>query len=274
MLIEKIFNIKNKVVVVSGASGFIGGEISCLLAEAGCTVALLYNNNRPNDQIIKRMIDSKSNHKIIKCDVTIKDEIKKSKNQIINEFGNIDALINCAGGNHPKATTSNDNSFFEIPTEAFEWVTKLNVMGTILPCQVFGEVFAKNKKGNILNISSMAAFRPLTKIPAYSSSKAAINSFTRWLSVHMAKEYSENIRVNAIAPGFFLGNQNRFLLIDKETGDYTERGKLIIANTPMNKFGEPEELISTVIWLLSDHSNFVTGVLVPVDGGFDAFGGV
>ncbi len=273
-MIDNLFNIKNKVVVVSGASGFIGGEISCLLAEAGCAVALLYNNNKPNDRLIKRLINSKSSYKTIKCDVTIKEDIKNSKDLIINEFGKIDALINCAGGNHPKATTSDSNSFFEIPSDAFEWVTKLNVIGTILPCQVFGEVFAENKKGNILNISSMAAFRPLTKIPAYSSSKAAINSFTRWLSVHMAKEYSENIRVNAIAPGFFLGNQNRFLLIDKETGDYTERGKSIIANTPMNKFGEPEELISTVIWLLSDSSNFVTGVLVPVDGGFDAFGGV
>ena len=274
MLIDDLFNIENKVVVVSGASGFIGGEISCLLAKAGCKVALLYNNNKPNDEIRQRLIDSNSNHKIIKCDVTIKEDIRNCKNLIINEFGNIDALINCAGGNHPKATTSSNNSFFEIPPDAFEWVTKLNLMGTILPCQVFGKVFAENKRGNILNISSMAAIRPLTKIPAYSSAKAAINSFTRWLSVHMATEYSENIRVNAIAPGFFLGKQNRFLLIDKDTGNYTERGKSIIANTPMNKFGEPEQLISTVIWLLSDYSNFVTGVLVPVDGGFDAFGGV
>ena len=148
------------------------------------------------------------------------------------------------------------------------------MMGTVLPCQVFGEFFSKNKKGNILNISSMAGLRPLTKIPAYSSSKAAVNNFTKWLSVHMATKYSEKIRVNAIAPGFLLGKQNRFLLIDEKTGKYTDRGEKIIRHTPMNKFGEPKELISTVVWLLSPSSNFITGVVVPVVGGFNAFGGV
>tara|TARA_S200000501_G_scaffold189490_1_gene178321 strand:+ start:120 stop:941 length:822 start_codon:yes stop_codon:yes gene_type:complete len=273
-LINKLFELKNKVVVITGASGSIGGEISASLAESGCRVALLYNQNQPDDSIMQRIKNSKSDFAMYKCDVTSKDGLKISKDLIMKDFGYIDSLINCAGGNHPKATTSNENNFFKISNESFEWVTKLNLMGTVLPCQVFGEEFTIHKKGNIINISSMAAIRPLTKIPAYSSSKAAINSFTRWLSVYMAKEYSTNIRVNAIAPGFFIGKQNRFLLIDKDTGNYTKRGKSIIEHTPMNKFGEPKQLISTVIWLLSDYSDFVTGVLIPVDGGFDAFGGV
>ena len=273
-MIDKLFNLKKKVVVITGASGSIGGEISASLAEIGCSVVLLYNKNQPEDSVMKRIKASQSDYAMYMCDVTSEEELKSSKDSIIKEFGHIDGLINCAGGNHPRATTSPENSFFEISNDSFEWVTKLNLMGTVLPCQTFGEEFSKNKKGNIINISSMAAIRPLTKIPAYSSSKAAINSFTRWLSVYMATEYSNDIRVNAIAPGFFIGKQNRFLLIDKDTGNYTERGKSIIEHTPMGKFGEPKQLVSTVIWLLSDYSDFVTGVLIPVDGGFDAFGGV
>ena len=274
MLIEKLFDLREKVVVISGGSGFIGSEISCALAEIGCRVALLYNNSKPNDRTIKRIKSSNSDFEIYKCDVTNREDIIECKNSVFDKFGDIDILINCAGGNHPDSTTSDKLNFFNIPAEAFNWVSELNMMGTVLPCQVFGEVFSKNKKGNILNISSMAGLRPLTKVPAYSSSKAAVNNFTKWLSVHMATNYSEKIRVNAIAPGFLLGKQNRYLLIDEKTGKYTDRGKKIICNTPMNKFGEPKELISTVVWLLSPSSNFITGVVVPVDGGFNAFGGV
>ena len=274
MLIDKLFDLKNKIVVISGGNGFIGSEISCSLAEVGCKLAIFYNSTKPKATLIERLEKSNSEFQFYKCNVTNPNEIKDCKNLIINKFGGVDVLINCAGGNHPDSTTSNEKSFFDIPSKAFNWVLELNMMGTILPCQIFGEIFAQNKSGSILNISSMAAIRPLTKIPAYSSSKAAINNFTKWLSVHMAKEYSENIRVNAIAPGFFLGKQNRFLLIDENSGEYTERGKSIIDSTPLNKFGEPKELISTVIWLLSNSSNFVTGVVVPVDGGFNAFGGV
>ena len=274
MLIEKLFDLRGKVVVISGGSGFIGSEISCALAEIGCRVALLYNNSKPNDGTIKRIKSSNADFEIYKCDVTNREYISECKNSIIDKFGDIDILINCAGGNHPDSTTSDKLNFFNIPAEAFNWVSELNMMGTVLPCQVFGEFFSKNKKGNILNISSMAGLRPLTKIPAYSSSKAAVNNFTKWLSVHMATKYSEKIRVNAIAPGFLLGKQNRFLLIDEKTGKYTDRGEKIIRHTPMNKFGEPKELISTVVWLLSPSSNFITGVVVPVDGGFNAFGGV
>ena len=274
MLIEKLFDLRGKVVVISGGSGFIGSEISCALAEIGCSVALLYNNSIPNDETIKRLNRSKSDFEIYKCDVTNREDIIECKNSVFDKFGDIDILINCAGGNHPDSTTSDKLNFFNIPADAFNWVSELNMMGTVFSCQVFGEDFSKNKKGTILNISSMAGLRPLTKIPAYSSSKAAVNNFTKWLSVHMATNYSEKIRVNAIAPGFLLGKQNRYLLIDEKTGKYTDRGKKIICNTPMNKFGEPKELISTVVWLLSPSSNFITGVVVPVDGGFNAFGGV
>ena len=271
---KKIFDLRNKIIVITGASGSIGSELSCSLAEMGCKVVLLYNSTKPKKVVIERLEKSLSDYEIYKCNVTAIEEIENCKDFIIDKFGSVDALINCAGGNNPNASTSKENSFFKISKESYQWVNDLNLLGTIIPCQVFGQIFAEQKKGNIVNISSMAAFRPLTKIPAYSSSKAAINSFTRWLSVHMAKEYSSNIRVNAIAPGFILSKQNRFLLVDKSTGNYTKRGKSIIENTPMGKFGEPKELLSTVAWLLSDYSNFVTGTIVPVDGGFDAYSGV
>jgi NAD(P)-dependent dehydrogenase (short-subunit alcohol dehydrogenase family) len=186
----------------------------------------------------------------------------------------VDTLINAAGGNNPRATTGPDLPFFDLPPDALRFVFDLNVVGTILPSQVFGRQMAQDGKGVILNISSMNALRPLTRIPAYSAAKAGVSNFTRWLSVHMAQEYSPRIRVNAIAPGFFLTAQNRFLLNDEQTGELTERGRTIIAHTPMDRFGDPADLLGTVIWLISPASSFVTGIVVPVDGGFSAFSGV
>ncbi|MEE9572530.1 MAG: SDR family oxidoreductase, partial [Candidatus Neomarinimicrobiota bacterium] len=179
-----------------------------------------------------------------------------------------------AGGNHPQATTSPDLSFFNIPIDAFNKVLSLNLVGTVIPSQIIGKYFADQKHGIILNISSMNAFKPLTRIPAYSAAKAAVSNFTQWLSVHMAQEYSPNIRVNAIAPGFFLSEQNRFLLTEKDTGNLTARGKQIIDHTPLDRFGNPEDLIGAVLWLLSPASSFVTGIILPIDGGFSAFSGV
>ena len=202
------------------------------------------------------------------------DSLARALDAIVQRFGKVDALINGAGGNHPKATTNADTTFFDLPADALRWVFDLNLIGTILPSQVFGRHMAQEGAGTILNVSSMNAFRPLTRIAAYSAAKAGVSNFTQWLAVHMAQEYSPRIRVNAIAPGFFLTDQNRFLLTDEKTGELTARGRAIIAHTPMGRFGAPEDLLGAVLWLLSPASAFVTGVVLPIDGGFSAFSGV
>ncbi|MBM4040823.1 MAG: SDR family oxidoreductase, partial [Planctomycetes bacterium] len=208
------------------------------------------------------------------CDVLKRDSIEAARDAVLERFGHVDILLNGAGGNHPKATATDQMAFFDIPPEAIRWVFELNCLGSILPSQVFGKHLAERKEGVVLNTSSMNAFKPLTRIVAYSGAKAAVSNFTQWLAVHMAKNYSPNIRVNAIAPGFFLGEQNRFLLIDEKTGGLTPRGKTIIEHTPMGRFGEPGDLLGTILWLLSPASRFVTGIVVPIDGGFSAFAGV
>jgi len=206
--------------------------------------------------------------------VLSKESLEESKEKVLARFGVVDALINGAGGNRKEATTSPDLSFFDLPQDAFRWVFDLNFIGTLLSCQVYGRYMAERGEGAILNIASVNAFRPLTKIPAYSAAKAAIKNFTEWLAVHISQNYAANIRVNAIAPGFFLTNQNRFLLIDEKTGESTPRGKTIIDHTPVGRYGDPAELMSTVVWLLSPGASLVNGVTVPVDGGFGAFSGV
>jgi NAD(P)-dependent dehydrogenase (short-subunit alcohol dehydrogenase family) len=200
-------------------------------------------------------------------------DLERAADETVKAFGRVDFLINGAGGNHPKATTSAEVPFFELPEDAVRFVFDLNFMGTFLASQVFGRVMAERKEGVILNIASMNALRPLTRIPAYSAAKAAVANFTQWLAVHMAQEYSPKIRVVSIAPGFFLTEQNRFLLLD-ERGELTERGKKIIDHTPMGRFGAPEDLIGAVVWLLSPAASFVTGVVIPIDGGFSAYSGV
>jgi NAD(P)-dependent dehydrogenase (short-subunit alcohol dehydrogenase family) len=194
--------------------------------------------------------------------------------QALHSFGRVDILINGAGGNSAQATTTSERAFFDIPEEAMERVMDLNVTGTIYTSQVFGKIMADQKSGVVLNISSMNALRPLTRIPAYAAAKAAVSNFTQWLAVHMAREYSPTIRVNAIAPGFFSTDQNRYLLIDENTGELTARGQAIIKHTPMGRFGNPADLAGTVLWLLSPASAFVTGIIVPVDGGFSSYSGV
>jgi NAD(P)-dependent dehydrogenase (short-subunit alcohol dehydrogenase family) len=207
-------------------------------------------------------------------DVLDVNVLQKSAETVVKEFGTVDCLINAAGGNKKEATTSQDLSFFDLPADALRFVFDLNIIGTILPSQVFGKIFAHKGDGNILNISSMSAFRPLTRIPGYSTAKAGVSNFTQWLAVHLAQEYSPKIRVNAIAPGFFLTDQNRFLLTDEKTGALTERGSAILAHTPMGRFGVSDDLLGAVLWLLSPASAFVTGVVIPIDGGFQAFSGV
>ena len=207
------------------------------------------------------------------CDVLDRRSIEFAACEIIEKFQRVDILINGAGGNKPQATTNPDQSFFDLSTEALRWVFDLNLMGTILPSQVFGRIMADQKRGVILNISSMNAIRPLTRIAAYSAAKAGVSNFTQWLAVHMAQNYSPEIRVNAIAPGFFVGEQNRKLLLN-EDGSLTPRGQSILFHTPMARFGIPEDLLGTVVWLVSPASDFVTGIVIPVDGGFSAYSGV
>ena len=210
----------------------------------------------------------------VACDVMDKTALEQARAEIFQQFSSIDILINGAGGNRPAATTSADRSFFDLDQEAIEDVFHLNFTGTLLACQVFGKGMAEQGHGTIVNIASMNALRPLTRIPAYSAAKAAVANFTQWLAVHMAHEYSGHIRVNAISPGFFLTEQNRYLLTEAETGVLTPRGQAILSHTPLNRFGAPEDLVGTVIWLVSPASGFVTGMVVPVDGGFSAFSGI
>jgi NAD(P)-dependent dehydrogenase (short-subunit alcohol dehydrogenase family) len=214
------------------------------------------------------------NAEAVHADVLDRKSLVQAAEIINKRFGCVHGLVNAAGGNKPAATTGPDLSFFDLSEDALRFVFDLNLIGTILPCQVFGQQLAQCGEGVILNFSSMNAFRPLTRVPAYSAAKAGVTNFTQWLAVHMAQQYARQIRVNAVAPGFFMGEQNRFLLTDRQTGELTPRGRTIIEHTPMCRFGTPEDLLGTVLWLLSPASAFVTGITVPVDGGFSAFSGV
>jgi NAD(P)-dependent dehydrogenase (short-subunit alcohol dehydrogenase family) len=268
------FDLSGKVAVITGATGILGEATCRALSKAGVKIAAL---GRQQDKLktLTDSIASAGGEGCILCaDCMDKTKLEAAAKEVKAKYGRVDFLINFAGGNRPEATTAPDRSFFSLPKEALEGAVGLNLMGTILPCQVFGQMMAERKEGVILNISSMAAARPLTRIVGYSAAKAAVDNFTQWLAVHLAKEYSPNIRVNALAPGFFLTEQNRFLLTDKETGQPTERGKSILAHTPMARFGKPEDLAGAIVWLLSPASAFVTGVVLPIDGGFNAFSGV
>jgi NAD(P)-dependent dehydrogenase (short-subunit alcohol dehydrogenase family) len=272
------YNFTGHTVVNTGGAGVLGGEMACALVGCGANVAVLDRDPKLADRLIERikMIDKPGIGRlaVVYGDVLKKETLLQAEEIIRAELGAVDALINAAGGNRPTATTSPDLSFFDLPDDALRGVFDLNLLGTIIPSQVFGRGMAQRGEGAILNISSMSAFRPLTRVLGYSAAKAGISNFTQWLAVHMAKEYSPRIRVNAIAPGFFLTEQNRYLMTDKETGELTQRGKAVIAHTPMARFGSPDELLGAVLWLLSPAASFVTGVVIPIDGGFDAFSGV
>jgi NAD(P)-dependent dehydrogenase (short-subunit alcohol dehydrogenase family) len=244
------------------------------LARAGVRVALLDHHLENSRQVAEEIISAGGEAAAFECDVLEREGIESAARQVIETFKRVDILINGAGGNKPQATTGASQTFFEIPPEAVQWVFNLNLIGTLLPSQVFGKIMAEQGEGVILNISSMSAFRPLTRIPAYSAAKAAVSNFTQWLAVNLAQEFTPRIRVNAIAPGFFLTKQNRFLLTEQSSGELTPRGQAILAHTPQNRFGVPDDLLGTVIWLVSPASEFVTGIVVPVDGGFSAFSGV
>jgi NAD(P)-dependent dehydrogenase (short-subunit alcohol dehydrogenase family) len=272
--ITKLFDFSGKTIVITGGAGVLAGEIACALFGCNGNIAIVDRDPALADKVMKRIEPVGDQAIVVYGDVLQPDTMERALEQVVRVFGKVDYLVNGAGGNNPRATTSPTTSFFDLPQEALRFVSDLNLLGTIIPCQVIGRHMAERKEGVILNISSMNAFRPLTRIPAYSASKAAVTNFTQWLAVYMAQEISSCIRVNAIAPGFFLTNQNRYLLIDKETGERTPRGAKILEHTPMGRYGVPEDLLGTVLWLLSPASNFVTGVVIPVDGGFSAYSGV
>jgi NAD(P)-dependent dehydrogenase (short-subunit alcohol dehydrogenase family) len=268
------YDFSERVVVVTGGAGILCGEIACALAGCRANVAILDRAPSHAERLSPRLGLADGRCIVVEGDVLQKNSMERATQEILDRWGRVDCLVNGAGGNNPGATTGIGKSFFDLPEDAIRFVSDINLLGTIVASQVFGKVMARQKEGVILNISSMNAFRPLTRIPAYSAAKAAVSNFTQWLAVHMAQEYSPDIRVNAIAPGFFLTEQNRFLLTEKETGKWTARGEQILAHTPMNRFGVPEDLLGGVLWLLSPMSRFVTGVVLPIDGGFSAYSGV
>jgi len=272
--LTRMYDFTGQTMVITGGTGILGGEIACALVGCGANVALLDRNLDPAQGLLERLGPLACQVAVVGGDVLDVNSLRQAAEVILKRFGKIDALINAAGGNKPQATTAPDRSFFDLPIDALRWVFDLNILGTMLPSQVLGKLMAERGEGVILNISSMNAFRPLTRIPAYSAAKAGVSNFTQWLAVHMAQEYSPRIRVNAIAPGFFLTTQNKFLLTDEKTGKLTPRGQAIITHTPMARFGTPDDLFGAVLWLLSPASAFVTGIIVPIDGGFSAFSGV
>ena len=271
---KNIFDLTGKVAEVTGAGGVLCGEMVKALACAGAKVAVIDLSLEAAKKVTDEIKEQGGAAIAIKCNVLNKRQIENTAKKIAAKLGRVDILINGAGGNKKDATTSESLAFFDLPAEAIRGVFDLNFMGTLLPSQVFGKEMAKKGSGVILNISSMNAIRPLTKICGYSAAKAAVSNFTQWLAVHINQNYSKDIRVNAIAPGFFLTEQNRFLLTNEKSGKLTPRGKSIIEHTPMGRFGKPEDLTGTMLWLVSDAAKFVTGVVVPVDGGFSAFSGV
>ena len=277
MDLKNSYDLSDKVAVLTGGAGVLCSTMARALSACGAKIAILDINLKAAKQVAARLRESGGEAIAIKTNVLDKASIEEAAKQVIGAFGRVDILINGAGGNKREATTSGELSFFDLPADAIRWVFELNCIGTILSSQVFGRYMAEQGSGCIINISSMAAFRPLTRTTAYSPAKAAVSNFTQWLAVHMSQNHSatqQGIRVNAIAPGFFLTEQNRFLLVDEASGDLTARGRTIIEHTPMGRFGDPEDLIGVVLWLLSDGASFVHGAVIPIDGGFSAFSGV
>lgn len=272
----KMFDLSGKTAVVMGGGGILGREMAKGLAQFGSSVCVCSLNINKASATAEECAKLGVKSKAYAVDANDKRMLEEAACEIIKDFGKIDILVNAVGGNDKNATTNDNIDIFDLDEQAVQKVINLNFMaGAFLPCKILGKKIANNTTGGvIINISSMSAFCPLTRVPAYSAAKAAVDNFTKWLAVDMAKKYGEKVRVNAIAPGFFLTEQNRFLLTDEKTGQLTFRGKTIIEHTPMGRFGNPEELIGALVWLASDASRFVTGAVIPVDGGFSAFKGV
>lgn len=276
-------DLKEKVCVITGGAGVLGSSMVKAMASVGMKIAIADINKEVAEKVASEIAAEYKTVVIgVEANVLDKTSLETAKKEINEKLGDIDILINGAGGNSPQATTkveqmtekdldNLDDTFYGLAMEGFDKVYALNFKGTLLPTMVFTKDMLKNKNGVVLNVSSMNSYKPLTKIPAYSAAKASVNNFTEWLSVHLAKV---GIRVNAIAPGFFITHQNRFLVMDEKTGNYSPRGQKIVDNTPMGKFGEPDDLQGATLFLLSNVSSFITGIVIPVDGGYSAFGGV
>jgi NAD(P)-dependent dehydrogenase (short-subunit alcohol dehydrogenase family) len=270
------FSVRDKVIVVTGATGILGEAFVNSLSDAGARVVLLGRNEDVGNQRVNTIREKGNQALFIRADVLLKDDLLAAREKVIAEWGKIDGLVNAAGGNIPEAVIAPDADVFEMDIEALKRAFDLNLYGTILPTSIFGKAISSSageSTGSIINISSMAAQTAITRVLGYSMAKAAIDNFTRWMSVELAQRYGDRIRMNAIAPGFFVTNQNRRLLMT-ENGGYTARGEAVIRNTPFKRFGNPEELTGTLVWLLSDASRFVSGEVICVDGGFHIFSGV
>lgn len=274
------YDFHGQTIFVTGGFGVLGGAMVAALAAHGANVAVLSRRPGAAARVVARFGGLSEPGCIfgVEGDVLDPDALAAATAAVVDRFGAIDGLINAAGGNRPEAISNHAanpaRSFFDLPPDAMRWVFDLNLMGTVLPSQIVGRHIAQRGRGVILNVTSMAAMRPLTRVAAYAAAKAAVGNFTQWLAVYMAQEYGAAIRVNALAPGFFLGEQNRDLLVDRASGDLTPRGRQIMDHTPMARFGDPADLVGPMLWLMSPASAFVTGIVVPVDGGFSAFAGV
>ncbi len=268
------YHLNGKVAVITGAGGAICGEIAKAFAGEDILVAVWDVSLDAAKKKCKEIESSGGKAFAVGCDVTEKESVTAALKKTLTEYGTVDILVNGAGGSRKETTTSNELTFFDIEPEDMKAILSLNYLSAVIPAQAVGRIFVEKKSGVIINISSIAGILPLTRAISYSDGKAATNSFTRWLAVHMAQEYSPNIRVNAIAPGFMLTEQNRFLLIDEKTGEITERGQQILKNVPMGCYGNPYEVVGAALWLVSDMASFVTGAVIPIDGGYSAFSGV
>jgi NAD(P)-dependent dehydrogenase (short-subunit alcohol dehydrogenase family) len=268
-----LFDLSGRVAIVTGATGVLGGTMARGLAAAGARVGILGRREERAKNVAEEMVDSGAEALALPADVLEREQLEGVREATLERWGRVDILVNAAGGNVPEATVADEAEVFGVPEDALRRVIDLNLMGTLLPCQVFGETMARSGEGSIVNVSSMAAQRPLTRVVGYAAAKAAVENLTRWLAVELSVKYGAGLRANAISPGFFLGEQNRAMLLN-EDGSLTQRGRKIVDHTPAGRFGEPEELVGTLIWLCSPAARFVNGIVVPVDGGFGAFSGV
>ncbi|MCL4861499.1 MAG: SDR family oxidoreductase [Caldilineaceae bacterium] len=271
--LQALFSLAGKVAVVTGGTGVLGGAMAHGLAAAGARVGILGRRASRAGEVAASIAARGGEAMPLPADALDRAQLETARGDLLDRWGRVDILINAAGGNTADATVFGERTFFNLQRDAVDKMLELNFMGSVIPSQVFGEAMAQQGRGCIVNISSMAAARPLTRVIGYAAAKAAIDNFTRWLAIELCLKYGPGLRVNAIAPGFFVGEQNRSFLLNDD-GSFTPRGQQIVSHTPMGRFGEPDELIGAAVWLCSDAARFVTGVVIPVDGGFSAYAGV